>query len=89
MVLLDSDMHQVLCCITTFMKAHIGSRLSSIVMFHYGYVYKLIFLDYDINKIKVLQGLVLVMFATFLVFLSCILKSMKGYLGYDVHWRLW
>ena len=64
MVLLDSDMHQVLCCITTFMKAHIGSRLSSIVMFHYGYVYKLIFLDYDIHY-KVLQGLGLVMFAMF------------------------
>ena len=33
-------------------------------MFHYGYVYKLIFLDYDIHY-KVLQGLGLVMFAMF------------------------
>ena len=58
-------MHQGLCCITTFMKAHIRSRLSSMVMLYYGYVYKLCLLDYDIHYM-VLQGLGLVMFATFL-----------------------
>ena len=64
MVLLDSDMYQGLCCITAFMKVHIGLWISSMVMLHYDYVYKFIFLDCDINKIMVLQGLGLVMFAT-------------------------
>ena len=63
MVLMDYDMHQGLCFITTFMNAHIGSRLSSMVMLHYGYVYKLRFSDYDIHY-RVLQSLDLVMFAT-------------------------
>ena len=62
MVLLDSDMHQELSCTTPFMKAHIGSQLSSMCMLHHGYVYKFLFFDYDIHY-KFLQGLGLVMFA--------------------------
>ena len=68
--LLDSNIRQGLCFITTFMKTHIRSQLSSMLLLHYGYIYKLILLDCDINKIKVLQGLGLVMFSTFLDFFS-------------------
>ena len=79
MVLLDSDMHQGLCFITTFMKARIGSRLSSIVMFHYAYVYKLFVLDYDINY-KVLQGLGLVNFINGFVSFKHISRVMINYI---------
>ena len=54
----------------TFLDAHVALWLC---------LYLLLFLDCDIDKIKVLLGLGLVMFATFLDFFF-ILKLMKGYL---------